>query len=239
MGKVHVLDNELDNLAEALELAQDARTVKQAMQNFAIATGFKRFAFLNVRASEAYAISTYAAEWQKIYHEKHYVRIDPVVTSAKRSAEIFTWSQEDAPASKPEVVRFFAEADDFGIRSGLSIPIRAPFGRTAILTLASEERRVEFSEVRDRMKAVTAVAFTHVHLNRLMTRPCHAAKFDLTPRQSTCLAWASLGRTMSETAALLHISERSVRFHLEAARDKLCAKNIAHAIRLAVELKLL
>lgn len=40
---------------------------------------------------------------------------------------------------------------------------------------------------------------------------------------------------MSETADLLGIAERSVRFYLEAARDKLGARNITHAVRMAVE----
>ena len=58
---------------------------------------------------------------------------------------------------------------------------------------------------------------------------------DLTPRETLCLTWASHGKAMKGTAEILGISERSVRFYLDAAREKLGAGNVAHAVRIAVE----
>ena len=40
---------------------------------------------------------------------------------------------------------------------------------------------------------------------------------------------------MRETAALIGVNERTVRFYLDGARAKLGAHNIAHAIRLGIE----
>lgn len=100
--------------------------------------------------------------------------IDPVVTIAERAMHPFRWSQIESAGSTPETVRFFGDAAAFGIRSGVSIPMRGGFGRTALLTLASDRPGTD-AEVRNVVHAITAVAFVHVHLNRLVRKPHHTA----------------------------------------------------------------
>ncbi len=233
MTRVHSVDEAFNDLMETSDLAQDERAIKQALRNFAAAAGFERFAYLNVRAGDVRALSNYPAEWQDIYLHGNYAAIDPVVTIAKRAMHPFPWSQDENSGSSPETVRFFNQAADFGIRSGLSIPVRGGFGRTALLTLSSD-RPSAAAEVRDAVHAITAVAFVHVHLNRLVRSP-HSTTVELTPRQSLCLAWASMGKTTDEIADLLGISERAVRFYMKGARDRLGATNTTHAVRIAVE----
>ncbi|MBX9844430.1 MAG: autoinducer binding domain-containing protein [Xanthobacteraceae bacterium] len=233
MKRVQTLDGAFNDLMEASGLAQDERAINQALRNFTAAVGFDRFAYLNVRAGDARALSNYPADWQHTYLDNNYAAIDPVVTIAKRTMQPFVWSREENAGNVPETVRFFGEAADFGIRSGVSIPVRGGFGRTALLTLAADRPSAD-AEVRNSIHAITAVAFVHVHLNRLVRAP-HSTMVVLTPRQSLCLSWASMGKTMDEIAELLGISERAVRFHVKGARDRLNATNTTHAVRLAVE----
>ncbi|MCC6208758.1 MAG: autoinducer binding domain-containing protein [Gammaproteobacteria bacterium] len=233
-----VLDKTLNDLMEASDLAQDEHGIKQALRNFTTAAGFDRFAYLNVRADNVWALSTYPAEWQHIYLDNNYATIDPVVTIAKRTMQPFVWSQNDNAGTAPETKRFFGEAADFGICSGVSIPVRGGFGRVAMLTLTTDKSAVDFVEIRNVTHAITAVAFVHVHLNRLVSAQ-HTPTIELTPRQSLCLAWASMGKTMDEIADLLGISERAVRFYIKGARDRLGATNITHAVRLATERNLI
>jgi LuxR family transcriptional activator of conjugal transfer of Ti plasmids len=231
--RVQFLDEGFNDLMEASGLAQDERAIKQALRNFASAVGFDRFAYLNIRAGDIRALSNYPTEWKQTYLDNNYAVIDPVVTIAKRSMQPFAWSQERCGDAAPEAVHFFGEAADFGIRSGISIPVRGGFGRTAMLTLASD-RSNSAAEIRNAIHAITAVAFVHVHLDRLVRTP-HSTTVELTPRQSLCLSWASMGKTMDEIADLLGISERAVRFYVKGARDRLHATNTTHAVRLAVE----
>ncbi|MGD9840088.1 MAG: autoinducer binding domain-containing protein [Afipia sp.] len=237
MMRVQILDEGFNDLMEASDLAQDERSLKQALRNFTTAAGFDRFAYLNVCAGDVRTFSNYPTEWQGTYLNSNYAAIDPVVTIAKRAMQPFAWSQNESAGSAPETVRFFGEAADFGIRSGISIPVRGGFGRTALLTLASGRPSAD-AEVRNPVHAITAVAFVHVHLSRLMRAP-HNQAIALTPRQSLCLAWASMGKTMDEIADLLGISERAVRFYMKGARDRLGATNTTHAVRLAMELDLI
>jgi len=53
------------------------------------------------------------------------------------------------------------------------------------------------------------------------------------------LTWAAAGKTTSEIAAIMPISERTVVFHLSNARRKLGATNSRHAISKALSLGLI
>ena len=233
-----ILDRELDGLIEAVQLAQDERALTQTLRNFSLALGFSRFAYITVHGLEVTGLSNYPGEWQTRYLVNNYSTLDPVVGTAKRSMHVFTWSREEMAGGSPEISRFFGEAAEFGIVSGLSIPIRAGFGRTAMLTRASDQPHVESVEVRDAMGAMTAVAFVHVHLNFLNSRRKNRT-VDLTPREAHCLAWAAQGKTKAETAALLGIKEPTVRFYTESAFAKLGATNITQAVHIATQLGLI
>ncbi|MGD9923478.1 MAG: autoinducer binding domain-containing protein [Variibacter sp.] len=237
MKRVQILDDGFNDLMEACDLAQDERTIKQALRNFAAAVGFDRFAYLNVSADDVRPLTNYPTEWQHTYLNNNYAALDTVVTIAKHAMQPFAWSQRETAGAMPGTIRFFGEAADFGIRSGVSIPVRGGFGRTALLTLASDKPNAD-AEVRNAVHAITSVAFVHVHLNRLVRTP-HSTAAALTPRQSLCLAWASMGKTMDEIADLLDISERTVRFYVKGARDRLGATNTTHAVRFAVEQNLI
>jgi LuxR family transcriptional activator of conjugal transfer of Ti plasmids len=237
MTHIQIVDRGFNDLMEACDLAQDERTIKQALRNFAAAVGFDRFAYLNISAGDVRALTNYPTEWQHVYLTNNYAAIDPVVTIAKRAMQPFGWSQGETAGAMPSSIHFFGEAADFGIRSGVSIPVRGGFGRTALLTLASDKPSAD-AEIRNAVHAITAVAFVHIHLNRIVRAPRGTA-VALTPRQSLCLSWASMGKTMDEIADLLGISERAVRFYVKGARDRLGATNTTHAVRLAVEQNLI
>jgi LuxR family transcriptional activator of conjugal transfer of Ti plasmids len=58
-------------------------------------------------------------------------------------------------------------------------------------------------------------------------------------RERQCLAWASSGKTMQEMAAILNVTSRVVKFHLDNGRRKLGAATLPHAVALAIRQELL
>ncbi len=52
----------------------------------------------------------------------------------------------------------------------------------------------------------------------------------LTPRELEALLWAARGKSVWETAQVLGLSERTVKFHLQRACAKLNAQNKTHAV---------
>ena len=65
-----------------------------------------------------------------------------------------------------------------------------------------------------------------------------AQAIQLTPREKECLTWVSMGKTMSEIAYILTLSESTVSFHIENAKKKLDAKTLAQATGKAITLGL-
>ncbi|ODT74411.1 MAG: hypothetical protein ABS76_37145 [Pelagibacterium sp. SCN 64-44] len=233
------LDDHLPGFIDAIDIRPDRDSIRLALSSLTINAGFTCFAYVSMRGSDVIAHSNYDREWQQRYRASNYFSIDPVVSQARRTMRPTNWSINDRSRLDENGRRVFDEAADFGIVSGVAIPIRGSFGRTAILALASDDPNAARIGVRDAAFAATAVTVMHVNLQRLAQTTELATAALLSPREQTCLIWASFGKTYSETAAMLGITEKTVRFYLERAREKLGASNTTHAVRLATERGLL
>ena len=56
----------------------------------------------------------------------------------------------------------------------------------------------------------------------------------ISARELDCLKWTAAGKTASEASIILGISERTVRFHLNAAREKLDCVTTTQAVARAI-----
>jgi LuxR family transcriptional activator of conjugal transfer of Ti plasmids len=234
------LNGTLQGLIDAVDVAHDEGSIRKAIKKFTVSAGFDRYAYIHIHADDVVAHSDYPAQWQGIYFKRRYSIIDPVVTTAKRSMKMFAWSAEhrDVRRSSREIRAFYSEASDFGIRSGVSIPIRTSYGRTAMITLASDRRRVE-TPPWDPMQAALALAHIHIYLSLAVASSVKTADVTLSTQEATSLSWSSHGKSMNVIADLLGIKPRTVQFYLDNARDKLGARSIAQAVRIAMEKKLI
>lgn len=131
------------------------------------------------------------------------------------------------------------DAEQFGILSGFTIPVPTSFGQLTLLTLTNDSRDAPPAAVQNTTQAIAAAAFVHASILRLSSNLRCGSDIHLSGRQKACLAWASFGKTYSETAQLLGIAEGTVRFYIIQAKEKLGAKNVAHAVRLAVQRELI
>ncbi len=134
----------LDKLINLAALPGDEIILKDALNDLARQAGFKGYAYLYLRPSHTIAASNYHAEWRSLYFKRKFDSVDPIVGRAKSLKQVFVWSgeQERKRLSKQER-DFFDKAADFGIRSGITIPIWAANGSTSMLTLASDAPSIE------------------------------------------------------------------------------------------------
>ncbi|UPK00032.1 autoinducer binding domain-containing protein [Bradyrhizobium sp. 172] len=234
------MGEQLQWLIDAVDVAHDERSIRNAIKNFTVASGFDRYAYIHVHADDAVAFSDYPAEWLNVYFAKRYTIVDPVVTTAKRNMRMFAWSAEDRELrrSSREIKQFYSEATNFGIRCEVSIPIRTSYGRTAMITLASDRRRVEVPPW-DPMQAALALAHIHIHLSLVPVSSFKTGKVTLSTQEATSLSWSSYGKSMNVIADLLGIKARTVQSYLDNARDKLGASSLQQAVRIAMEKKLI
>ncbi len=234
------LNANLLNLIDRLSLPLDERAARRALRDFAADTGFDYFAYLYLRGPESFAVSNYPRAWQDLYVQREFIRVDPVVTKAKHGQPLFAWSASEASRSgRRDVMRFFAEADRFGIRSGISISIPVGFKDRMVFTLASERPVSKLSEEIDPVTAVVSVAFVHSRLGSATSDAALRSGIRLSPREAECLRWFAEGMSMPDIALMLGIAYRSVRSYLDQATQKLSASSTRQAASIAIRLGLI
>ena len=228
-------------LIDTLSLPLDESAARRALRHFALDAGFDFFAYLYLRGPESFAVSNYPTEWQLLYVEKDYIRVDPVVTMAKHGPPIFTWSAASGAVKggRKDVRQFYADAAQFGICSGLSISVPVGFKNRMVFTLASKQMVPADVEAVDPVTAAVAVAFVHSRLGKGRNDVSLSNGIRLSPREAECLRWFSEGMSMPDIADTLGIGFRSVRSYLDAATGKLDAANTRQAATIATRLGLI
>jgi len=145
---------------------------------------------------------------------------------------------------------FFARARELGLVSGSTHPVHGPGGEWSSVSFVKDYggARAE-SEIRTALARCQLLA-TYVHdcVRRIVWQGPAVAiaeaqpvqdTSDLNERECQVLTWVAAGKTSSEIASLMPISERTVSFHLSNARRKLGAANSRHAITRAISLGLI
>lgn len=231
------MDRWFEHLNEHMSLAHDEAAVRETFERLTLEAGFNTYSYYCVRSDKPSAISNYAEEWQLRYFKRGYQSIDPVVLTGRTKFEAFAWSNTPSPRMAKELRTFYREAAEFGIRSGITVPLHIGFARRAMLTLASEDPH--FAEAQPLNPVAAAAAFGQIHARIEMMRcdPLRvAAEVVLKPHELTCLRWAAEGKTMHEIAAIENMSYSNVCFFILTARKTLGAHTVAHATHLATDL---
>jgi DNA-binding CsgD family transcriptional regulator len=228
------------HLIDTLSLPLDDSGARRALRDFAEEAGFKFFAYLHLRGPETFVVSNYPREWQALYVEKNYLRVDPVVTNAKHGPPLFAWSGEDAGRiGRRAVNQFFSDAARFGISSGLSVSVPVGFRDRMVFTLAGEQARVHVEGGIDPVTAAVAVAFVHSRLSGARSDTSLASEIKLSPREAECLRWFAEGVSMPDIAVMLNLSERTVRSYIDVATRKVGAANNRQAGTMAARMGLI
>ncbi|MCV0398223.1 autoinducer binding domain-containing protein [Neoaquamicrobium sediminum] len=227
-------------LIDRLSLPLDERAARRSLRDFADDTGFDFYAYLYLRGPESFAVSNYPRAWQELYVQREFIRVDPVVTKAKHGPPLFSWSAGEARRNgRRDVIKFFVEADRFGIRSGISISIPVGFRDRMVFTLASGRPVSKLSEDIDPVTAAVSVAFVHSRLGGASGDASLASGIRLSPREAECLRWFAEGMSMADIALMLDISYRSVRSYIDEATNKLGAANNRQAGTIATRIGLI
>jgi DNA-binding CsgD family transcriptional regulator len=223
--------------------------LKQVVCSLAGQLGFQYFVyrarFPSLPAAEGEVrLDTSPAAWRE-YCAQHGIDSswDPLHSRAAREVTPILWSKvrELHPA-------LFDKAKQFGLATGLTQPVHGPSGEWSAITFIKDRGGVkaerEILEAAPHCQFVTS--FVHDATTRIIKRQLETsvaspveAQPELTERESECLGLAALGKTASEIARILWISERTVGFHLTNVRRKLGVTTLRHALTKAASLRIL
>jgi DNA-binding CsgD family transcriptional regulator len=208
-----------------------------AIKNMAVRYGLKTAAYLGAgiwptRFEEPYLAVTYSSDWVERYKHQRYVEIDPVIKLGMRRLLPLDWSEFGKPEGSLKA--FFGEASEFGLgQQGLTLPVHGRGGDRALFTVtsdlsSSEWRNHKLEYIRD-----FQVLAVQLHDKVLELEGRTRSIVNLSPRELECLQWVAEGKTAWECAAILGLSQHTIRCYLESARHKLQATSNTHAVSIA------
>ncbi|CUX65738.1 Transcriptional activator protein TraR [Agrobacterium tumefaciens str. Kerr 14] len=225
----------LDNLIDLAAIKGDEAILKDALGHLTEQAGFDGYAYLYIRPGHMIAASNYHRDWQSIYFQQKLADIDPVVSRAKSLKQAFTWSGEGDRSRLSKAERtFYANAAEFGIRSGITIPIRAANGSLSMFTLSSGKTAIDLGRDIDPVAAAAAVGQLHTRMSLLPMTPSERYPAWLDPREAAYLNWIAVGKTMEEVAQLEGVKYNSVKSKLEEARKRFKIHTMPHLVALAI-----
>ncbi len=186
-----------------------------------------------------FAQCMYSDQWVK-----HCVSREPVGPARLASLALvlpsaLDWSDmPDTPDTQK--LLSLAEAENCG-RQVLSIPLRPLVGETALLFVGADMPADDWKAQKANMPARVPGAgelLPPAHPAHLRPRR-RQSQMLVSARELDCLKWVAAGKTAWEASVILGISERTVRFHLNAAREKLNCLTTTQAVAKAVSQQLI
>jgi DNA-binding CsgD family transcriptional regulator len=197
------------------------------------------YAGINPAAGTMHTFVTYSEDWKEHYKRNSFQLIDPTLHTALRSVAPVDWSRLRRDAN---YARVFRDAGDFGIgQSGMTIPVRGPFGEFGMLSVTRQCSEKEWQTLRGKtlseLQSIAAHLHDHVMRTDTLTRSLHRPR--LSKREVEVLQWVAAGKSQQDVGDILSISNRTVEVHLRSIRHKLLALTTAQAVGRAVGLGLI
>ncbi|PCH63351.1 MAG: hypothetical protein COC19_01120 [SAR86 cluster bacterium] len=225
-----------------LRSSVDIVGIKRACALFSEKAGFDFYSFRvfrtpSITLADSTSIDNYPQSWSRLYEEDKLVDSDPVIACCIRKNTSVRWDKvESLDEYCLDNQREFRKlARRHGLNSGFSIPLWAPGGEFAMLSLASTKQACEmdliFAHSLPFAHQFAHYLFEAVQLNQSkLQQSKSSANSSLTNREQECLSWACEGKTTKEIAEIVGIGERTVVFHINHFVKKLGASNRQHAV---------
>lgn len=178
---------------------------------------------------------SYPPGWMAHYLEQNYARVDPIFRKHFQEYRPQVWSRTFAGTVSPEEKSFLHEANSCGLNDGITLGI--PEGRSAIASLFSFHGKGLTKH--SRHLDILEYLLPHFHCALAASIPGSGAPApNLSNREQEILQWATIGKTNWEISAILGISERTAKFHVQNLMSKFGVSSRTHMVARALQQKL-
>lgn len=125
-------------------------------------------------------------------------------------------------------------------QDGLVFPLRTLQSEIAIAAVSWEAAGQDQAEKREVAVRDLRLLMNYFHSQLLRINGVDSdEQILMSARELDCLSWTAAGKTAWEASIILGISERTVRFHLNVAREKLKCATTTQAVAKAISNKLI
>jgi LuxR family transcriptional regulator, quorum-sensing system regulator SolR len=207
-----------EHLLADLDGAGSEQDVFDRLAGLAFDLGFDHFAYgvrqpMHLSQPRVVMMNNYPDTWQQRYSDQSYFLIDPTVKHGLKSTMPLVWTEQ------------------------LFQPERAFWEEARMLTLARSGETLTEAELDDKgYKMIWLTQITHqLMAKRLSNEIAPERASMLSAREIDVLRWTAEGKTASDIATIMHITERTANFHIGNCIKKLNATNkTAAAVKAAL-----
>jgi DNA-binding CsgD family transcriptional regulator len=236
----------LELFEKQLKLARTMSELDQALQKYLASLKITTFAFTyysyypNSLNKIKYDICSPNFEiWHKHYLEENYEEIDTTLEKVYRKSlpEFWDLQKQLKEARTPKEKQMRLDSIEFGAEKGLSIPIHGPHEDFAILLVVQmrgEHCLAEWQKIQYDLFAAGYYYYSYLQ-PILLKHQEPAEKFDLSKREIQCLLLIAKNFSMKAIAENLHLTERTVNYHIQRLNKKLGTKNKYQSVAKALQ----
>lgn len=227
-----------EHLLADLDGAGTEQDVFNRLAGLALELGFDHFAYgvrqpMHLSQPRVVMLNNYPESWQRRYAEQSYFLIDPSVQHGLKSTMPLVWTEELFLPQRG----FWEEARAYGLSVGWAQSTCDMQGVSGMMTLARSSETLSTVELDEKgYKMIWLTQITHqLMANRLAEQIAPERASVLSGREIDVLRWTAEGKTASDISTIMHITERTVNFHIANCIKKLNATNkTAAAVKAAL-----
>jgi len=173
---------------------------------------------------------SYPKDWVNTYLNKKYYQIDPIVKENFNKFNLQYWADTYKKIHPSKDLLSLKEK--FGLKRGYSFGLRdLKWSGGSLFSISGQYLE---HHIRTETILTYALPYFHQTLVRILDQD-HVKRVPvLSPREIEILNWLKSGKTNSDIANILKISERTVEFHVKNITKKLNANNRIHAVAVAI-----
>lgn len=242
---------EMVAFAHALKGKTDLGGQWQALYDIARAHGFDKVIYGFVPAvmtqpfdDEIIWLRHCPEPWEEHYQLFHFADNDPVVRHCSLSVRPMDWCileqySENGMFDEP-TRRICLDAREFGMRRGISFPLRDGTGAKGGVSFGASKDVGEKEYRRDIAPhyelVQTCAEYFHAYANR---HALSARRYQLTDRERECLKWLCDGKQQKCIAHAMGVCPATVEGYVRSLKRKLYAATIPQIVARAISLNLL
>lgn len=186
-------------------------------------------------------ITGYPEDWMNYYLSSSYDNIDPIRKECAMEVQrVFTWEGIDKirPFDRNER-KVMNQADDAGLKNGVAVSLKNIHNEVVALGYASSRGGIELEAVMLSILKLISVQFYDVYQSLKAKTLNDRHRISLTAREREVLQWASAGKSNTDIATILNISESAINYHLMNCYSKLGVNSKTVAVVKAMRLSLI
>ena len=236
-----------DHIARLSKAALKRQPLQPIMEEIVKELGFDSFMYgmsadpnPTRRDTRSFVWTTLPREWVRLYGEKGYIEVDPLVTKTYNRNLPLVWDAAEF-RKDPACRDFLTDAARYGVCSGVAISFRDPdHGRVLVainskITPIDEARRQSITKQLGEL-VLLSMSFHDFFMAHLVDyEPSLMVRVaPLSPREAQCLEMAANGMTSVDIALKLGIKPRTANYHFGKIVDKLGVLNRKEAIAMGI-----